>query len=69
MKRNIKILKVGGSVVTYKNKNSSLNVEVIKNIASDIARWLEENKTKSLIFTSGAGSFGHPLAHKYQLNS
>ncbi len=69
MNPNIKILKVGGSVVTYKDKNSSLNLRVVENIARDIARWLKENKTKRLIFTSGAGSFGHPLAHKYQLNA
>jgi isopentenyl phosphate kinase len=69
MKLNIKIVKVGGSVVTYKNRDSSLNIGVVKNIAKDIVLWIKENPSSRLIFTSGAGSFGHPLAHKYKLNA
>jgi isopentenyl phosphate kinase len=67
--KNIKILKVGGSVMTFKDKDSLLNEKVIENIADDISKWFFENKDRKLIFTSGAGSFGHPLAHKYDLNS
>jgi len=69
MKKNIKILKVGGSVVTHKNKDSVLNEVVVGNIANDISLWLKESRINKLIFISGAGSFGHPLAHKYDLNS
>ncbi|KKQ41804.1 MAG: Acetylglutamate kinase [Microgenomates group bacterium GW2011_GWC1_37_8] len=69
MTKNIKILKVGGSVITYKNKDSELNIHVVKQIAKDIFLWLRKNKSNQLIFTAGAGSFGHPLAYKYQLNA
>src|SRR3990172_11841079 len=69
MRNQVKILKIGGSVVTYKDKDSTLNVDVLKHIAQDISLWLKKNHSSRLVFTSGAGSFGHPLAHKYQLNA
>ncbi|KKQ26309.1 MAG: Aspartate/glutamate/uridylate kinase [Candidatus Woesebacteria bacterium GW2011_GWA1_37_8] len=69
MAKNIKVLKIGGSVVTYKNKDSALNVDVVKSIAKDISLWLKESRVNKLILVSGAGSFGHPLAHKFNLNS
>ena len=69
MTNKTKILKVGGSVVTFKNRDSALNVKVVKQIAKDISKWIKENPKSNLIFTSGAGSFGHPLAHKYNLHA
>jgi len=68
MLEKVRILKIGGSVITYKDKYSELNTMSIKNIILEIKRWLEEANDTKLVFISGAGSFGHPLAHKYMLN-
>jgi len=64
----VKILKIGGSVITHKDKDSKLNLKALKNIASEIKKWMEESTKHRLIFISGAGSFGHPLARKYNIN-
>ena len=66
---NVKILKIGGSVITNKKLDSSLNFDVVKNISEEIAKWLADNGENKLILTVGGGSFGHPLAHQYQINS
>lgn len=66
----IKILKIGGSVFTYKDRDSELNTSVVMGIFREIKKWLlEKSPDERMVFTSGAGSFGHPLAHKYQLNA
>ena len=63
------ILKVGGSVITHKDaERPTLNAEHLRRIAQDVARWRRE-RGQRLIFVSGAGSFGHPLARAYQLNA
>ena len=68
MLENSIILKIGGSVLTYKNKNSVLNFQTIENTAVEIKKLLSDNIGKNLIFISGAGSYGHPLAYKYMIN-
>lgn len=64
-----KILKIGGSVITDKRSFSTLNCDQIKRILKEIRLWLRDDDNRGLILVSGGGSFGHPLAHKYQLNN
>jgi len=58
----IYLLKLGGSLLTDKNEPSSLREDVINRAIEQI---IESNKRVVLIH--GGGSFGHPIAKKYQL--
>ena len=64
-----KILKIGGSVFTQKNGLAQLDTSMVQTAAMEIARWLREDQQRRLIFTTGGGSFGHPIAIKYNLNA
>ncbi|MCW4016250.1 MAG: isopentenyl phosphate kinase [Candidatus Bathyarchaeota archaeon] len=57
------VLKLGGSVITDKNKPSTANVDAIDRLADEIS----SAKVSSLILVHGGGSFGHPIAKKYNL--
>lgn len=57
------IVKLGGSVITIKDKNATPNHSAIQRLAAEIA----EAHQQPLILVHGGGSFGHPLAKKYQL--
>lgn len=57
------IVKFGGSVITEKGVKSTVKHQIIKRLVSE----LKEN-TDRLVIVHGAGSFGHPLAKKYQLH-
>lgn len=59
---DIKILKIGGSVLTDKTRLESANIEEIDRIAAEIA-----GHDSGLILVHGAGSFGHIHAKKYSL--
>ena len=60
----MQILKLGGSVITQKDKYFAPGIENIKRLAKEIA----ESKSESLIIVHGAGSFGHPVAKKYNIS-
>jgi isopentenyl phosphate kinase len=64
LKTKSTILKLGGSAITHKAKPQTANLQVIDNLAREIA----EAKTPRLIIVHGGGSFGHPLAKKYAIN-
>jgi isopentenyl phosphate kinase len=57
------VLKIGGSVITDKNKELGVQMEAISRIADEI---LEANM-KNLIIVHGGGSFGHPVAQKHAI--
>ena len=57
------ILKIGGSVITNKAKKQSFKSDVMANIAKSIKK-----ANKEIIIIHGAGSFGHILAKKFDLN-
>lgn len=59
----MKVLKLGGSVITKKDEPMTPNLENIKRLACEIKR---SNK-KKLIIIHGGGSYGHPLAQKFDL--
>lgn len=59
----MQILKLGGSVITHKDEYFSPNTENIKRLADEISAAKEP-----LIIVHGAGSFGHPVAKKYNIS-
>ena len=63
--RSLIILKLGGSIVTDKRGGKPVvNTRRVKRLAREVA----SAKRSPLILLYGGGSFGHPLAHKYQLS-
>ena len=58
----VKILKIGGSILTDKTRAESPKIKVIERIATEIAGCPE-----GLILIHGAGSFGHIQAKRYGL--
>ena len=65
MKRLI-LIKLGGSLISDKEKVSVARTGVIKKLGQQIKRILTEDKNLSLIIATGAGGFGHPVAKKYR---
>jgi isopentenyl phosphate kinase len=61
--KKIILLKLGGSLLTDKNKPFSIRKDVVKSAVDQI---IEANE--KLILIHGGGSFGHPLAKKYSLS-
>ena len=58
------ILKLGGSVVTIKEKVLTPNKMAITRLAGEIKR----ADVGSLVLVHGGGSFGHPVAKQYGIN-
>lgn len=65
MAKPLFIIKLGGSVITYKSHpTGKLRIKRIKEIAKEIKQAQEEKKF-NLIIINGVGSYGHPVAKKY----
>ncbi|MFW6220386.1 MAG: isopentenyl phosphate kinase [Nanoarchaeota archaeon] len=60
------IIKLGGSLITNKNKPFTYNSQIVEKIIKEIKDSIPKIKEK-IILTNGAGSFGHPLAKKYKI--
>ncbi|MBI2011210.1 isopentenyl phosphate kinase family protein [Candidatus Daviesbacteria bacterium] len=68
MKKDLIVIKVGGSVVTDKDKvNPTPRLDVITNLTKQVKK-VYSSKKYSLVLVHGAGSFAHPLAKKYNLH-
>jgi len=59
----MEVLKLGGSVVTHKERLKAVNAEAIHRLASEIAT----AGPRQLIIVHGGGSYGHPLAKEYEI--
>ena len=57
------IIKLGGSVITDKTKENCYKKEIVDNLVKEIKK-----ANKKTIIVHGAGSFGHIIADKYNLN-
>lgn len=57
------ILKIGGSVITDKDKELEVRMQTINRLAEEI----REASVQNLIIVHGGGSFGHPLAQRYAI--
>jgi isopentenyl phosphate kinase len=58
----VKVLKIGGSVLTDKKRSARARHAEITRVAEEIAE-----TSKELVFIHGAGSFGHSITKKYGL--
>ncbi len=57
------VLKLGGSVITEKERALTPNISSLNRLAKEIY----EAKAEQLIIVHGGGSFGHPLAKQYNI--
>jgi len=57
------ILKLGGSLITDKTKQDDVKSDVLGRLAEEI----KQGTSRDLIIVHGGGSFGHPIADKYNL--
>jgi isopentenyl phosphate kinase len=57
------VLKLGGSVITDKEKPLTPDLKAIERLATEISR----AKVSSLVLVHGGGSFGHPVAERYDI--
>lgn len=58
------LIKLGGSVITEKSSTATFRSSVMEKLAYQLAK-----SKKDFILVHGAGSFGHVLAKKYDLNA
>ncbi len=63
--KNLTILKLGGSVITDKSKQNQIDSKTIQRIAKEV---LTVISFINLLLVHGGGSFGHPIANKYQIH-
>jgi len=63
MKQKLILIKLGGSLITDKNKPYTAKLRVISRLAKEIKKAL--NLGFKIIVSHGSGSFGHTLARKY----
>lgn len=64
MRNELALIKLGGSVVTFKEKALTANLEAINNLTRVIARL-----NIPLIIVHGGGSFGHYWSVKYNMHT
>lgn len=65
MSKPLVFVKLGGSLITDKNKPYSVNQEVIRRLSREISEAMKEGGI-SLVVGHGSGSFGHVSARRYQ---
>lgn len=58
-------LKLGGSLITDKTHPYTPCLNIIDNLATQVANALQENKELKLILGHGSGSFGHQAASQF----
>ncbi len=63
------VIKFGGSILTDKKAaEATIQKETLHQLAEDLALVVSQNPSLRPIVLHGAGSFGHPLAHRYAIN-
>lgn len=62
--KELTIVKLGGSLITYKDKPLTINLKAIDVISDALSK-----SDNSLILVHGGGSFGHYFANKYGLKT
>ncbi|MFH1307193.1 MAG: isopentenyl phosphate kinase [Candidatus Micrarchaeota archaeon] len=63
----MKLLKLGGSVITNKKGRCEANLKNINKLAEMLGRLWEKGE-RDIVLVHGAGSFGHPLVIEFGLN-
>lgn len=62
--KELLVVKLGGSVVTDKSKKFTINHEAVSRLADELV-----SARDPFILIHGGGSFGHPLASKFDIGS
>jgi isopentenyl phosphate kinase len=60
------LLKLGGSVITDKNRPFTARKDVIRRLGQEIRQALDDRPDLRLILGHGSGSFGHVVAQEYR---
>lgn len=60
----LKLIKLGGSVLTFKDRPLHVRREVLNSLTSEIRDALLKNKDMRLVLVHGGGSFGHYIVRK-----
>lgn len=63
--KNIVLIKLGGSVITDKEKSMQLRADILSRLVQEIARARAKNPEQLYIVAHGQGSFAHFPAAKY----
>ncbi len=64
----VSLLKLGGSVITFKDKPLEFNSTAVEAISSALSRYIQEDG-EPLIVVHGGGSYGHYYSVKYDMHS
>ncbi len=68
MKKQLVVLKLGGSVITHKAQNlKKINQKNLDRLCAEIAEAKKKRKF-SIVIVCGVGPFGHIIAKKFKLN-
>ena len=59
------LLKLGGSIITDKNKPFTAREDVIRRLGGEIRQALDDQPDLQLILGHGSGSYGHMVAQEY----
>lgn len=62
-------LKIGGTLITDRDKPKTPLLDNIHSIANQIAAAYKENPKLKILLGHGAGTYGHILAHKYHIRN
>lgn len=65
--KTIIIIKFGGDVITDKTKPFSVNTAIISRLIQEI-KTVYDNQDYKFIIVHGGGSYGHPVAKKYEIH-
>lgn len=65
MRKRVVLVKLGGSLITDKNKPNTPRLKVINRLGDEIKRALSSNKQLRMVLAHGGGSFPHVPAKKY----
>lgn len=65
MSARLVFLKLGGSLITIKEKPHTPRPEVLRRLAEEIAEALEQDPNLQILLGHGSGSFGHVPADQY----
>ncbi|WP_299491112.1 isopentenyl phosphate kinase [uncultured Shewanella sp.] len=66
MLNNPLIIKLGGSIITDRQKPYTLEKETCRHLIKKIKK-LKQQSTRPIVLILGGGSFGHPSVHQYNL--
>ncbi len=65
---NLAVIKLGGSLITYKDRPLSINLGTLHIVAREISSFLRTETPGRLFLIHGGGSFGHFFAKQFGLN-